>query len=193
MLRVHIHSEKGNNMKKQAVLYFEKLGKVLLEEEDGAITTISVTGMIPDGTDTKPDSPLLLEAARQLEEYLNGERKTFSLPLAPKGTDFQRRVWKALQDIPYGETRTYKQIAEAVGNAKGCRAVGMANNKNPIIIMIPCHRVIGSDGSLTGYAAGLELKQELLSMESTNGNEKKCLGGMAPLGKPVRSSRAARP
>ncbi len=111
------------------------------------------------------DAPLLAEAVRQLREYFSGSRAAFDLPLAPEGTGFQKRVWKALLEIPYGETRTYGQIAAAVGNPKGGRAVGMANHNNPIPIVIPCHRVIGANGALTGYGGGLDIKRKLLELE----------------------------
>lgn len=110
-------------------------------------------------------SALGLEAARQLEQYFSGERTEFDLPLAPEGTNFQRSVWEALCDIPYGETRSYKAIAEAIGNPKACRAVGMANNRNPISIVIPCHRVIGASGDMVGYGGGLDKKIWLLDLE----------------------------
>jgi O-6-methylguanine DNA methyltransferase len=102
-----------------------------------------------------------------LSEYLIGERKSFDLPLNPRGTVFQQQVWKALCDIPYGETRSYKQIAEAIGNPKAVRAVGMANNRNPLLIVIPCHRVIGANGKLVGYGAGIEKKEFLLKLEKS--------------------------
>lgn len=105
------------------------------------------------------------ELKKELSEYFGGKRREFKIPLAPDGTPFQKQVWEALQRIPYGETRSYKEIAEAVGNPKACRAVGMANNKNPIPIIIPCHRVIGSNGSMVGYAGGLTIKTQLLSLE----------------------------
>lgn len=111
------------------------------------------------------NTPLLKMAAEQLREYFEGERKDFNLPLSPVGTKFQLKVWKALQTIPYGETRSYRQVAEIIGNPKACRAVGMANNRNPIAIIIPCHRVIGADGNLVGYGGGLDLKQQLLDLE----------------------------
>ncbi len=101
----------------------------------------------------------------QIEEYLNGSRKNFDFPYLLKGTDFQKKVWQELCQIPYGETRCYKDIAAAIGNHAASRAVGMACSKNPIWIAVPCHRVIGSDGVLTGYAGGLPMKQELLSLE----------------------------
>ena len=106
-----------------------------------------------------------MKEAAQLEQYFAGRRKTFELPLAPEGTAFQLKVWQALQEIPYGETRSYGQIARAVGNEKAARAVGMANNQNPISIIIPCHRVIGADGKLVGYGGGLERKACLLELE----------------------------
>ena len=101
----------------------------------------------------------------QLEEYFKGQRKTFTLPLRPEGTPFQKRVWDALCTIPYGSTRTYAQVAAQAGNPKACRAVGMANHNNPIAILIPCHRVVGADGTLTGYAGGLDIKKALLDLE----------------------------
>ena len=108
---------------------------------------------------------LIKKAHLQLQKYLMGERKIFDLPFKMKGTDFQVRVWKELLNIPYGETRSYKQIAEAIGNPKAMRAVGMANNKNKLLIVIPCHRVIGADGKLVGYGEGLEMKEFLLRLE----------------------------
>ena len=112
------------------------------------------------------ETQLLKEASKQLDEYFNKKRKIFDLPLLPHGTDFQKKVWKALQTIPYGETCSYGKLAEITGNPKASRAVGNANNRNPIHIIIPCHRVIGHNGSLTGYAAGVEVKQKLLEIES---------------------------
>lgn len=108
---------------------------------------------------------LLWQAAAELGEYFAGRRRNFTLPLAPRGTEFQQRVWSELRRIPCGETRTYGEIARAIGQPRACRAVGMANNRNPIAILIPCHRVIGRDGSLTGYAAGLNVKRQLLELE----------------------------
>ena len=110
-------------------------------------------------------TPVLQEAARQLGEYFDGTRKVFDLPLQPRGTAFQQSVWRALCDIPYGQTRSYARLAEQIGRPKACRAVGMANHKNPIPILIPCHRVVGADGSLTGYAGGLAMKKALLDLE----------------------------
>ena len=111
------------------------------------------------------ESDLTKLAYTQIREYLDGQRKVFDLPLHPTGTEFQIKVWKALTEIPYGETRSYKDIAISIGNEKACRAVGMANNKNPIPIIIPCHRVIGANKKLVGYAGGLDLKERLLDLE----------------------------
>ncbi len=113
----------------------------------------------------EPDNPILKQAIEQLEAYFRGERTTFDLPLDPIGTAFQGRVWAALQTIPYGEVRSYIDIARAINNPRACRAVGMANNRNPLSIIIPCHRVVGANGSLTGYGGGLETKIRLLQLE----------------------------
>ena len=104
----------------------------------------------------------------ELREYFAGTRRAFTLPLAPAGTPFQQEVWAALREIPYGETRTYGQIAARIGRPKACRAVGMANNRNPIGIVVPCHRVVGASGALVGYAAGLAVKESLLRLERMN-------------------------
>lgn len=112
-----------------------------------------------------PDNPLLQNAARQLQEYFAGHRDRFDLELDFVGTDFQKKVWAALLTIPFGETRTYRQIAEQIGNPAAVRAVGAANGRNPISIVAPCHRVIGASGKLTGFAGGLEAKQRLLVLE----------------------------
>ena len=140
------------------------LGPMALASEENFITRLYLPGHPTPRLASHP-TPLLLEGERQLLEYLGGQRKTFDLPLNPQGTPFQRRVWRALEAIPWGETRTYRDIAQAVNYPRGFRAVGMANHHNPIPIFIPCHRVVGSDGSLTGYAGGLELKQALLALE----------------------------
>ncbi len=108
------------------------------------------------------------EVYQELSEYFAGQRKEFSFAYELVGTDFQKKVWQALCNIPYGETRSYQDIAIAIGNEKACRAVGLANNKNPISIAVPCHRVIGKNGSLVGYAGGLEMKQYLLKLEKNN-------------------------
>ena len=111
------------------------------------------------------DTPTLRKAAQELSEYFAGNRKEFDIPLNPKGTDFQKSVWNALCTIPYGKTMSYGQVAAQIGNPKASRAVGMANNKNPIPILIPCHRVIGANGKLVGYGGGIWMKQKLLELE----------------------------
>lgn len=142
-------------------------GLLRIVEEDGAIVQILVLRQperAPEGY-ARGETLLLSEAARQLEEYFAGARREFDLPLAPKGTPFQQSVWALLRQIPYGETRSYGQLAAALGNPKASRAVGGANHNNPIAIVVPCHRVIGADGSLTGYAGGLDIKAYLLRLE----------------------------
>jgi len=114
----------------------------------------------------KPDEAPFVEVVRQLQAYFDGERKEFDLLLAPEGTDFQLDVWRSLRVIPYGETISYGQLAERIGNPRAVRAVGLANACNPIPIIIPCHRVIGSDGSLTGFGGGLSNKKKLLDLEN---------------------------
>lgn len=127
----------------------------------------------------RDDAPFV-EAVRQLDEYFEGRRLTFEIPLAPHGTEFQRLVWKALCDIPFGQTVSYGHLAREIGNPKGMRAVGLANGRNPISIIVPCHRVIGSNGSLTGYGGGLDRKQWLLTHEArTAGLVGTPLGGAA--------------
>lgn len=150
------------------------VGRLMLEEEDGALVRVAFEREIPadllgqTGDLSQQSCEVLEQAARQLEEYFAGRRKVFDLPLAPEGTEFQQRVWKALREIPYGETRSYGQIAAAVGNPKASRAVGMANHRNPISIIVPCHRVIGADGRLVGFGGGLGVKEALLQLEKEN-------------------------
>ncbi|MEY8001436.1 methylated-DNA--[protein]-cysteine S-methyltransferase [Clostridium sp. Mt-5] len=144
--------------------YDTEIGKIEIVENGVAITNVYFQkSMIKDVNIN--ETPLLKKANQQLEEYLSGKRKIFDLPLAPEGTEFQQKVWRTLQKIPYGKTCSYKEVAQNIGNAKACRAVGMANNKNPIPIFIPCHRVIGANGNLVGYAGGLSMKEKLLKIE----------------------------
>jgi methylated-DNA-[protein]-cysteine S-methyltransferase len=150
----------------KSLVYFETtIGRIGLVENGEAVTNVFFRSEKAPPDTKEHSTPLLRRVARQIEEYLNGKRTEFDLPLKPEGTEFQRAVWKALQTIPYGETRSYRDIAEQIGSPKSCRAVGMANHRNPITIIIPCHRVIGADGSLTGYGGGLKLKQQLLDLE----------------------------
>ena len=162
---------------KNVFYYSFSLCRLGIAEEDGAICRVFFADSCEADDSCKEDenceaggfekgeTPLIKKAAAQLAEYFNGKRKSFNLPLAPPGTVFQTAVWKALQHIPYGETRSYGEIAAMTGNSKASRAVGMANNRNPIVIIIPCHRVIGRNGSLTGFGGGLELKRQLLDLE----------------------------
>ena len=146
----------------QYLLHLESpIGPLTLTEEDGALIRLDFGKKGQAG----PETPLLAEAKKQLEQYFSGTLRSFTLPLRPEGTPFQQKVWAALLQIPWGETRTYGQVAAMIGQPKACRAVGMANNRNPLPIFIPCHRVIGANGQLTGYAGGLSAKEHLLSLE----------------------------
>jgi len=145
-------------------VYDSPCGRLKIGYTDTAIRYVLFT----DEKESGKPSALSELAASQLTEYFSGKRKDFDLPLEPQGTEFRKKVWSALTEIPYGETRSYKDIAERIGNPKACRAVGGANNKNPISIIIPCHRVVGADGSLVGYGGGLDKKTMLLDLESKN-------------------------
>jgi methylated-DNA-[protein]-cysteine S-methyltransferase len=146
------------------------VGPLLLAGDEGGLHEVHfVAGRRPKSRapDWKHDGAPFREASRQLRAYFAGELKEFDLPLVLEGTDFQLSVWRNLRKIPYGETISYLQLAEKIGNAKAVRAVGLANGANPIPIIIPCHRVIGSNGSLTGFGGGLPAKQKLLALESS--------------------------
>jgi len=136
------------------------LGPITICSHDGAITSLEFKA-----SDSKDQTPELLQAVDELEAYFKGKLKDFSLKIKPEGTPFQLKVWKALQTIPYGTCVSYKDIAQLIGNPKAVRAVGGANNKNPISIIIPCHRVIGSDGKMVGYGSGIDKKIALLKLE----------------------------
>ena len=140
---------------------------VLVADDDGALTHVLFDdALLPEVVvAAREDVGALREAVEQLEQHLAGERHVLDLPLAPAGTDFQRQVWLGLADIPYGTTRTYAEQAAALGRPTATRAVGAANGRNPLAVVLPCHRVVGSDGSLTGYAGGLERKRLLLALE----------------------------
>ena len=140
-------------------------GPMILEGEQ-ALTHLYLPNALPDRKGRGAETPLLVRAREALLSYLARERQGLDLPLAPVGTDFQRSVWTALKAIPYGQTRTYGEIAAAIGRPKAVRAVGQANHHNPLPIFLPCHRVVGSGGTLTGYAGGLALKKALLTLES---------------------------
>jgi methylated-DNA-[protein]-cysteine S-methyltransferase len=124
--------------------------------------------------------PVLLVAEKELKEYFEGGRTSFSVNLDPVGTEFQNKVWRALSEIPFGETRSYRELAKRIGNAKASRAVGAANGRNPISIIVPCHRVIGASGKLTGFAGGLKIKEQLLRLEIAKGTKPKWESLLAP-------------
>ncbi len=145
----------------EKIIVSTAFGNVKIEAIDNQISRLDLTNEDP----LESNSPVLIEAGREIRDYFSGKKVDFNLPLNPIGTPFQRSVWQALTKIPYGQTRSYQDIAIAIGNIKAVRAVGGAVNKNPIMIMIPCHRVIGKDGSLVGFYGGLALKQRLLDLE----------------------------
>ncbi len=149
---------------KKIFYYDTYAGRIGIAEENGAITHL----IFSERDWTVEETDLIKETKRQLDEYFAGKRKEFDIPTRLEGTEFQKRVWEELRKITYGKTVTYKDIAEAVGCPKGFRAVGLANNRNPISIIYPCHRVIGSNGSLTGYGGGLDVKEKLLELERGN-------------------------
>ncbi|MHC1723411.1 MAG: methylated-DNA--[protein]-cysteine S-methyltransferase [Aminipila sp.] len=152
------------------IYYYDTiLGKIGLAEENGEITNLifeseEISKKINENVKLQ-ETKTLKKAVKQLEEYLQGSRQVFEIPLNPSGTEFQKKDWLALQQIPYGKTVSYGEIAKRIGCPKGARAVGLANNKNPIPIFIPCHRVIGSSGKLVGYGGGIDKKIKLLEIE----------------------------
>lgn len=144
--------------------YDTEIGRIKISEKDEKIIGLVFSDYKKEN-EIEKETELIKKAYTQLEEYLSGKRTEFDIEIEMIGTEFQKKVWKELLNIPYGETRSYKDIAIAIGNEKACRAVGNANNKNPIAIIVPCHRVVGSDGSMTGYAGGLNIKEKLLKIE----------------------------
>lgn len=151
-----------------AFYYNTPIGQIIIGEKDNRITHLLFKeNPLPPGYVIKETS-ILAEADRQLQDYFKGQRKEFNLDLNPSGTEFMKKVWNSLRKIPYGETRSYKDIAISIGHDKAYRAVGLANNRNPIAIIIPCHRVIGANGNLVGYGGGLDIKTFLLELERSN-------------------------
>ena len=155
---------------KNMIYYKSPIGNLIIMEEENAIIKLCFKEQeIINIKDIQEfETPLLKKAKKQLEEYFEGKRKKFDLALRLNGTSFQNKVWKALLNIPYAKTCSYKDLAKNIGNENASRAVGNANNKNPLPIFIPCHRVIGSNGKLIGYAGGLDIKIKLLELEREN-------------------------
>ncbi|PLW81008.1 cysteine methyltransferase [Kineobactrum sediminis] len=148
-----------------AIIMDSPLGPLQLVSEGEHLVAIHFPDHHSGEANSSQPEPVLKAAKKQLQEYFNGQRRDFSLPLAGKGTPFQQSVWQALRQIPFGEVRSYRDIALAINNPKAVRAVGGANGRNPLPIVVPCHRVIGADGSLTGFGGGLPLKRQLLAIE----------------------------
>jgi methylated-DNA-[protein]-cysteine S-methyltransferase len=158
--------------------YMTAIGPITIADDGTAITHLVVGApsteiFAAESNTVKTETPLIQEAHRQLKAYLEGTRQTFDLPLAAAGTDFQQLVWDALRHIPYGTSQTYAEIARAIGRPSAARAVGAACGRNPILILTPCHRVIGTNGKLTGFAAGLDIKAALLQLEQANRQNEK--------------------
>ena len=154
-------------------IYDFEIGKLAICEENGKIVLVNVVKTKEDieeiaKNSIQKETSLIKNTKQQLDEYFAGKRKKFDIPIKLDGTDFQIKVWKELLKIPYGETCSYLDIAKCIGNPKASRAVGMANNKNKVIIIVPCHRVIGSNKKLVGYACGLDVKEKLLELERGN-------------------------
>ena len=157
--------QKGTNAMKSVFYYDTPIGRLGLAENGRAVTDVLLHGEHPADAEIR-ETPLLQKAAEQLAEYFGGLRTEFELPLEFEiGTPFERTVWQALSTIPYGETRSYADIARQIGRPAACRAVGRANGRNPLSIFVPCHRVIGASGQLTGYGGGLDKKEALLRLE----------------------------
>lgn len=159
------------------------IGELTLIRNPAGLHAIQWDGWnVPKRAELDVSDALLLTAEKQLREYFLGQRQAFDLLLAPQGTDFQKSVWNELRKIPFGQPRSYGQIAKGLGSPQKARAVGGANNKNPLPIVVPCHRVIGSDGKLVGFAGGLNVKQRLLDLESRALIESSCKTFASPSG-----------
>lgn len=156
------------------------IGPLLLTSDGRSLTRLLMSGEPDPGWSIEPCA-VLDRAEQQLKEYFAGERTDFDLPLAPAGTPFQRSVWAALREIPYGRTWSYAQLATRVGNPRASRAVGLANGRNPISVIVPCHRVIGANGKLVGYGGGLDRKKVLLDLERRTGHDQESDTGQLPL------------
>jgi methylated-DNA-[protein]-cysteine S-methyltransferase len=150
------------------IVHDSPVGPLSLVSDGECLIGLHFMGWNPPADALHKSDTVLATAARQLDAYFAGRLRAFDLPLAPRGTPFQQRVWSALREIPFGETRSYGQLARAIGKPSAMRAVGAANGRNPIAIVVPCHRVIGADGSLTGFGGGIDRKKFLLSLEQRN-------------------------
>ncbi len=153
---------------KEIFYYKSKFFNLKIYLEDGSIVLIERIYDENIETEITTKSKEVQKVENEFNEYLGGKRKTFDIPINLVGTEFQKKVWNELLNIPYGETRSYKDIAKAIGNEKASRAIGNANNKNPVMIIVPCHRVIGSNNKLVGYGGGLDMKEKLLELERNN-------------------------
>jgi methylated-DNA-[protein]-cysteine S-methyltransferase len=149
-------------------IYQSLIGDFEIIDNGLAVTRVQFADKAEKDDTSNEISSVGKEVKKQLDEYFKGKRKKFDLPLEPVGTEYQKKVWNVLSEIPYGKTVTYKEVARMAGNEKASRAVGLANNRNPIPVIVPCHRVIGSNGKLVGYAGGLDKKQRLLELEREN-------------------------
>jgi len=153
---------------KQYCYYQSPIGRLLIAGTGGRLEAIFFPNSIEQfeiSDEAQYNEEIFTDLLRQLDEYFAGKRRTFEIDVFPAGTDFQQKVWRELQNVPFGQTASYGEIATRIDNPKACRAIGMANGKNPIPIIIPCHRIIGKDGSLTGFGGGLDIKRKLLELE----------------------------
>lgn len=164
LLRLWLAMTLGECFMKNVFFYDMVIGKIGIASMNGFVTNIFFERFLPENLNVL-ETEEIKKAHTQLLEYFSGKRKIFDIKIKPFGTDFQKKVWDALMQVPYGQVCSYKDIAIKIGNEKACRAVGMANNKNPIPLIIPCHRVVGSNGNLVGYAGGIEVKKQLLDIE----------------------------
>lgn len=155
-------------MDEKYYIYNTEIGKIIITENDGNIINISSRIKECQKNALLEETKTIKLCFKQIDEYLKGKRKTFDLPFEITGTNFQKKAWQELMNISYGETKTYKEIARNLGNEKLARAVGLANYKNPLFFLVPCHRVIGSKGNLVGYAMGIDAKKKLIEMEKRN-------------------------
>ena len=160
------HSGTRVDQPKESILVESPLGVLIVTSQKGYVCSIALAkNGSGEAATENADSEVLRQAARELNEYFAGKRTEFTFPMRAEGTPFQQKVWQALREIPYGQTRAYGEIASTIGQAKASRAVGMACNRNPIMIAVPCHRVVGAKGALVGYAYGTDTKKMLLTLE----------------------------